>query len=207
MKIFRALSVLLILGILGFSIRSPRIRQSELRHNIPDTLEAKEVMKTIERAYDIEVEAAYTFDLSKFPTVFINDPRFPVSQGTLETIRQLTNNPSLESAGWLDYKMAYYSWTKDAILHSEAVYEKAKKENRELTANEKKSLIDSKGRMAPARSESPKKKIDVSFFSVETNKDIAIAIIDDGPRTLQLTLVLVDKQWYIAAYKGLAVHP
>ncbi|MBI5964598.1 MAG: hypothetical protein HY863_14055 [Chloroflexi bacterium] len=67
-------------------------------------------MKTVEKANDVEAEAAYTFDIKKFPTVFINDLRFPVSSGTLETIRELTNNPSLESAGWLDYKAAFYSW-------------------------------------------------------------------------------------------------
>jgi hypothetical protein len=199
--------VILIFGAFGFSNTPSSARQAEISYNIPDTPEVTEVMETIERAYDIEVYAAYTFDLSKFPTVFINDPRFPVSSGTLETVRELTNNPSLESAGLLDYKMAYYSWTRDAILLSETVHAKAKQENRELTAEERKSLIDSKGRMAPARSQSPKRKIDVTFFSVEINDDIATAIIDDGPRTVQLTLVLVDKKWYIAAYKGLELHP
>lgn len=201
------LSVLLAFGALGFSNLSPRISQPESTYNIPDTPEAKEIMRTIGNAYDIEAEAAYSFELKKFPTVFINDPRFSVSLGTLETIRELTNNPSLKSAGWLDYKIAYYSWMKDAILHSEAVHAKANAENRELTGNEKKLLIDSKGRVAPARAESSTRKTPVSFLSVEIHEDIAIAIINDGPRTIQLTLVLVDKQWYIAAYKGIAFHP
>ena len=205
--ILLALAVLLVFGALGFSIRSPRIRQSELIHNIPDTPEAKEIMKTIERAYDIQAEAAYTFDLSKFPTVFINDPRFPVSSKTLETIRQLTNNPSLESAGWLDYMMASFSWRRDAILHTEAIHEKAKSEKRDLTEEEKKSLVDPQGRMAPARVESPIRKTPLTFFSAEIDGDIANVVLDDGPRTVQLTLVLVDKKWYIAAYKGLSVHP
>ena len=108
-KLAYILGILLVIGPLGFSATSLIIKRSQLTYNIPNTPEAKEVMKTIEKAYDIEAEAAYTFDIKKFPTVFINDPRFPVSPGTLEIIKDLTDNPSLESAGWLDYKVAFYS--------------------------------------------------------------------------------------------------
>jgi len=201
------LSLLLVFSALSFSATLLIIKRSQLTYYIPDTPEAKAVMQSIEKAYDIEAEAAYTFDLSKFPTVFINDPRFPVSPGTLETVRELTNNPSLESAGLLDYEVAYNSWVRDAVLHSEALHAKAKAENRALSAEERKSLIDSKGRMAPARVEGPIKKATLTFFSVEITDDIATAVLDDGPMTVHLTLVLIDKKWYIAAYKGLAVHP
>jgi hypothetical protein len=197
----------LVLGALGFSIRSPMIRRSESRHNIPDTPETKEIMKTIERAYDIKAEAAYTFDLKKLPTVFINDPRFPLNEKDLETVRQLTYNPSLESVGWLDYEIAHYSWWRDAVLHSEAVHAKAKAENRDLTQEERKSLVDPYGRVAPARVESPIRKISLTFLSVEVDQDIAIVDLDDGPRTIQMTLVLVDKKWYIANSKILSIHP
>ena len=164
-------------------------------------------MRTVDKAYDIEAEAAYTFDLKKFPTVFINDPRFPVSPGTLETIRQLTNDPSLESAGWLDYKIAYYSWSSGAIFKGEELKKKAKSENRSLTEEEKQSLTDPQGRTAPARPEGSIRKSPVMFISMDINDDIAIVIVDDGPMTVRLTLVSVDKQWYITAYKGLSVHP
>ena len=196
---------LLIFITLGFSNGS--LKQSESSYSLSDTTESKEIMKTVQRAYDIEAEAAYTFDLSKFPTVFINDPRFNVSPGTLETIRELTNNPSLESAGWLDYKMAYYSWTRDAVIHAETVKEKAQAENRDLTQKEKNSLVDSRGRSAPARVDQSARTNPLKFLSVNVNGDVAIVIVDDGPMTVQLTLVLVDGHWFIAAYKGIAVHP
>jgi hypothetical protein len=175
--------------------------------NIPDTPEAKEIMEAIERAYDIQVEAAYTFDFSKFPTVFINDPRFPVNAGTLETVRQLTYNPSLESAGWLDYKMAYYSWKRDSILHFEAVHATAQAENRALSEEERKSLTDSYGRTAPSRSESPKRTNPIIFKSVEIGGDIATVVLNEGVRTVRLTLVFADNNWYIAASETLSVHP
>jgi hypothetical protein len=206
-NIFIKIGILLALIAMGFSSISFTSKQPPSTYYIPDTPEAKEVMETVEKAYDIQAEAAYTFDLSKFPTVFINDPRFPVGRGTLKTIRELTNNPSLESAGWLDYKLAYYSWTRDAILHSEAVREKAKQENRGLTTEEIQSLIDPQGRTAPARAESPIRKQKLKFMSVSINGDIAKAILNDGPTTIELTLVFVDKQWYIAGIKGIAFHP
>ena len=42
---------------------------------------------------------------------------------------------------------------------------------------------------------------------MEIVEDIATALIDDGPRTVELTLVLVDKEWYIAGIKGISIHP
>ncbi len=204
-----ALVALLIFGVLGYSISSPIIRQSELTNNIPDTLEAKEIMKTVERAYDIQAEAAYTFDLKKFPAVFINDPRFPLPSSTLQVVREMTDNPSLESAGYLDYKMAYYSWWRDGVLHQEAIKAKAKSENRALTDEEKRSLMDKYGRSAPARAEGTRttREFPVEFISMEINDDISQVVIDDGPRTVKLILVLVDKQWYIAGIKGISIHP
>jgi hypothetical protein len=201
------IAALLVFGALGFADPALPVDQPAIIDGIADTPESKEIMKVIEKAYDIEAEAAYTFDLKKFPTVFINDPRFDVIPATVETIRELTQNPSLESAGYLDYKMAYYGWRRDAILHSEAIYERARRENRGLTEEEKASLVDPQGRIAPAREETAVRTHPISFLSIEINDDIAIAIINTGATTSELTLVLVDKKWYIAANKILSVRP
>jgi len=181
--------------------------QSRPDYHIPDTPEAKEVIKAVERAYDVQAEAKFNFDIKKFPDIFINDPRFPVSSATLKTIRELTNNPSVESAGYLDYKVAYYSWLIESTLHAEKVKEKAKQENRPLTAEEKKSLVDQNGRIAPVRSESPKRTLSLTFLSVSVDEDVATVVLNDGPWTLEMYLVLVDKKWYVAGTKGLVFHP
>ncbi|MFZ5858593.1 MAG: hypothetical protein ACOYZ6_17330 [Chloroflexota bacterium] len=177
--------------------------------DIPDTPEAKEIMKTVEDAYNIEVEAAHTFDLKKFPAVFINDPRFPVSPSTLQVVREMTDNLSLESAGYLDYKLAYYTWWGEGAVLLETLREKAKAENRELTKEEKQSLTDKYGRTAAPRPEGTRttRKNPVKFISMEITDDIALVVIDDGPRTVELTLVLVDNHWYIAGIKGISIHP
>ncbi|NWG07281.1 MAG: hypothetical protein HXY35_11430 [Chloroflexi bacterium] len=200
-------AILVLLGTVNFAKVSFLSSRTAVPDSIPDTPEAKEIMKAIENAYDIEAEAAYTFDLKKFPDVFINDPRFPLPDSTLQTVREMTDNPSLETAGYLDYKLAYYTWGSNAILYLEEVQQKAKSENRTLTDEEKRSVVDKYGRIAPARANSPKKKIPIRFISMEITNDVATTVIDDGPRTVELTLVLVNKKWYIAAYKGLSIHP
>ncbi|MBK9602973.1 MAG: hypothetical protein IPO36_14190 [Anaerolineales bacterium] len=64
-------------------------------------------MQKIKASHDIEVEAKQSSDLSKLSDVFINDPRFPLNTDRLEFTKSVTNNPSLETAGYLDFKMAY----------------------------------------------------------------------------------------------------
>lgn len=197
----------IILGVISISINSSTVAQSKPGYKIPDTPEAKEIMKVVENAYDIETEAAFTFDIKKFPEVFINDPRFPLDPATLQTVKELTNNPLLETAGYLDYKIAFYSWRIDATINAEKIKEKAKQENRDLTQEEKESLIDQNGRIAPARAQGPIRTLPLTFLSVEVNDDIAAVVVNDGPRTLEIFLVLVDKKWYIAGTKGVAFHP
>lgn len=201
------ITICIILGTISISTSSSIVAQSKSAYKIPDTPEAKEIMRVIENAYDIEVEAGFTFDIKKFPEVFINDPRFPLDPATLETVKELTNNPSLETAGYLDYKIAFYSWRMDATINAEKTKEKAKSENRDLTPEEKRSLVDQNGRIAPARSQSPIRSLPLTFLSVEVNDDIATVVVNDGPRTIELFLVLVDKKWYIAGTKGVAFHP
>lgn len=200
-------TILVLLGTVSFAKVSFISSRTVIPDDIPNTPEAKRIMKVVENAYKVEAEAAYTFDLKKFPTVFINDPRFPLPDSTLQTVREMTNNTSLATAGYLDYKLAYYTWRANATIHFDDVQKKAKSENRALTAKEQQSLVDKYGRVAPARASSPNNKVPIRFISMEITNDIATVDIDDGPWTVELTLVLVDKQWYIAAIKGISFHP
>ncbi|MEW6241288.1 MAG: hypothetical protein AB1564_10820, partial [Chloroflexota bacterium] len=116
-------------------------------------------------------------------------------------------NPSLNTAGYLDYKSAYYSWWRDGALRREALEERAKAENRNLTMEESQSLVDSDGRVAPQRRKDPISDIYLEFQSITFNEDIATVVLNDGPMTIEMTLVLVDGKWFIAGYTGLLFHP
>jgi hypothetical protein len=176
--------------------------------DFPNTPQAKKIIRAIEKAYDVEARAAYTFDFSKFPDVFINDSRFLLDYERLENAREMSRNPALESAGWLDYKMAQYSWKRDTILLSEAVHAKAKAENRALTPDERKSLEEPwGGRLVPARVKSPVGTAKAAYFSLEIIKDVAVVRLKRGAYYSEVTLVLVDKKWYVAYVEHLSVSP
>jgi hypothetical protein len=205
--LFFLFAVILVLATLSFTNTSSVAKQVEPTTTILDTADAREIMKTIEKSYEIEMKALYTNDFSKFPMVFINDPRYNINSYLLQAVRELSNNPSLKSAGWLDYKMAYWSWRVNGAIRAEALFAKAKSENRGLTHKEQASLVDSYGRSAPPRHPKEKlEKIYLEFISVNVNGDIATAVLDEGPRTIELTLVRVDEKWYIAASKTLLVN-
>jgi hypothetical protein len=210
-KIFSIMVLLLILVLVGFSYKSSDAKSSDeivstYSSDIPNTKTAKDIVKVIEKSYQVEAEAANNFDVSQFPTVFINDSRFPVDPYTLNAVRQLSNQPDLASAGWLDYKTAYYSWRFSSILNAESVKEKAKAGNRPLTEEEKKSLVDPQGRTAPARSVGSSKRLPLTFISMNIKNDVATVVLNDGTYTAELTLVLVDGNWYIAGFRGITLN-
>jgi hypothetical protein len=175
--------------------------------NIPNSPEARAVVRAVEKSYSVKAEVRYTLDIEKLSSIFVNDPRFPVSPDTLETIRELTGNPELESAGLLDNELAHSGWRRDSILYAEALHEKAKKETRDLTEEERTSLIDPQGRTAPARAESPVRTTQLVFISINIENDIADVIVQAGSRQDKLFLVLIGNQWFVAGRNVLAVSP
>lgn len=175
---------------------------------IPQTDEAKLLQEAVKKSYIIEAEAARTFDLTAFPSIFVNDQRGgDLSSSTADFIRSVTGDYSSRNFGYLDYKIAYYSWWKSGALKFEALQIKALQENRNLTKEEIKSLGDEKGKVAMPRSQDIRTSIGVQFVSIEVEEDKATVIFDDGLRTNQMVLVKINNQWYIAGNKFLSVHP
>jgi hypothetical protein len=172
---------------------------------IPDTPETRAIIDTIEKARVVEYEAVYDFYLTDLPTVFINDPRFNMSPATLEVVRELTNNLSLSSAGLLDYKMAFDTWRRDSILHRESLMATARAENRDLTDEERASLIDKYGRIAPAREPIlSSNEMPLDFESINIQEDVAVADVSIDVNEIEWTLVFVNNQWYLAKEKILS---
>lgn len=192
---------------LAFGAGAPSKQSSDRARSIPDTTEAKEIQRTIEKAYMIEEIAARTFDTTEFAKVFINDPRGgKLDDSTLQFVEEVLGI-NRTSAGYLDYKLAYYKWWEAGAQKIEALQAKAQAEGRPLTPEEVSSLIDGSGRIAMPRAQGPVSEIWLDFYSISINGDIAVAIFDDGPRTNRMTLVKVDGKWYIAGNEILAVHP
>jgi hypothetical protein len=155
-----------------------------------DTPGAQEIIDTIQKSEEIYFEALQTSDPGKFPTVFINDPRFPLPEGTLNTVRRLTDNPSLQSAGWLDYKMAYHTF-----------------QIKEGTYLQMESFPSEPSQTLPPDFTWCSPPPPLKFLSININQDIAIATIDAGATKYELTLVLIKNHWFIASFNGISVSP
>jgi hypothetical protein len=181
---------------------------SRAYEGIPNTSDGKLIQEVVKKSYDVEAVAARTFDLSSFPSIFVNDQRGGnLSPTTIDFIRSVSEVVPSSYYGYLDYKIAYYSWWKLGAQKFEALQTKALQENRDLTEDEKKSLIDAKGRVAMPRSQEIQIPIELQFISIELKDDEAIVVFDDGLRTSQMILVKIKNQWYIAGNKFLSVHP
>jgi hypothetical protein len=152
--------------------------------------EAQEIINTVQKSEVIYSEALQTSDPGKFPTVFINDPRFPLSEGTLDTVRRLTDNPSLQSAGWLDYKIAYYTF-----------------QIKEGTYPQMESFPSEPSQTLPSDFIWCSPPPSLIFLSLSIDDDLATVAIDEGATKYELTLVFVNDDWFIAAYKGISVSP
>ena len=197
-RLLLIIGFLLAFGFIIFFANASKVIEVMAIGERDDTDEVKKIIDTIEKAYELDYEVAYKLKTKKMSTVYINDPRFEMTPGVLQTIREMTGNLSLESAGYLDYKIAYFGWMGDSILHEESVYAKAKSENRDLTEEEKASLTDEYGRSAPTRIKSPIRTNTTQVLSVDIKDDIAIAVVNEGEWLVEFYLVLVDNKWYIA---------
>ena len=71
-----------------------------------------------------------------------------------------------------------------------------------MTQDELKALIDSewaeKWGLAPARAESPERKISLRFISINVVNDMAVVYLHDGFRVVILYLSRIDGQWFIS---------
>lgn len=187
---------------------------------VPDTAEAKKIQATIFKAYEIEANAARSFDTSQFASVFTNDSVAVLEPSTIEFIQEVAKDVAktdgklthllsrpADKLGYLDYKLAYYTWWRAGAEKGEALQAVAEKENRELTQEERQSLIDASGRVAPPRAQGMTSVPELKFESIEIKGDVALAVCDDGPRTIEMTLVKKAGQWYLAGGKLLRLHP
>jgi hypothetical protein len=162
---------------------------------------AKAITQVVETAYDIESEASYSFDLSSFSSVFVNEPHYILKSDTLEFINKSVGILSLETSGYLDYKIAYYNWWKEGLTQFDELREKAITENRNMTDEELNTFLSSKWGNIPGRIKDPGRHFKIKFVSINVDNNFATVVFSIGSKTNELYLVLVNGQWYIAGDK------
>jgi hypothetical protein len=196
-----------LIAILIFITFGVNLSTGKSQESIPQNQEDKQILEVISQSYDLEAKAGRTFDFSAFDTVFINDPRGGnLDTSTVDFITSITKENKKSFYGYLDYKIAYYSWWRDGALKYERLTSNAESTKRGLTTEESKSLVDEKGRMAMPRLQGNYVPTKLTFLSLNLKSDIAVVVFDDGPRTNQMTMVKFNDKWYIAGNIILAIH-
>lgn len=198
------LSILALLGATPAAVTAP----GKAAAGIPQTADTDAIRKVIAQSYQLEAEAGHTFDTSRFADVFTNDPRGgQLSPSTIEFIESVPGAGGKSTYGYLDYKLAYFSWWEQGALKIERLKLKTNAENRQMTAAEMRSLYDQQNRLAMPRLQGEVSAPHLSFHSIEIQGDTAVAIFDDGPRTNQMTLTKTGTNWRIAGNRFTAIHP
>lgn len=178
------------------------IQDSKLsKVDVPDTPEALEIIHQVNTALEIEFECI--FDYSRLSSVYVNDLRYPVDDEKLEFIRIVTDNPFLASAGYLDYKTAYYPWWLEGKRQWEEIYSKAQAENRDVSEEERNAFLLSKWGEYPGGACNPVGKIEAIIVSILIEDDIATVVYGIGSRAKEATLALIDGYWLIAQEKDI----
>jgi hypothetical protein len=195
-----ASGILIVLVILGFVLFS----QAHKETGISDTEDTKQIEAVLQRSYDLEAKASQDFDLSLFPSVFINDPRVKLSASTvqfIQKVRGMKGEAPREDYGFLDYKIAYFELWGSGATQIETIQTEANQEDRDLTSEERQTMANSM-----PRSKGPVLSAKLIFRSIKVERDMATAVFDDGPRLNEMRLVRIKNDWFIAGWKILETH-
>ena len=200
---FTLLGLVVVLMVVVFAL-APK-KAATAFAGIPETADSESIQETILKSYRIEEKAAGTLDTPAFDSVYVNDARGgELPPAAIEFIQETTNQPSKTDCGFLDLKVAYFiSFSKKQAAWDE-LEAKAKKEKRNPTKEEMQALGGPPGRNLTLAESYP---AEIQFISIVVDGDQAIATFNDGPRTNEMTLVRIDKKWFIAGNKTLSVHP
>ena len=185
---------------------------------IPDPEEVREIQATIMEAYKVGYMAQVTRDVSQFPSVFVDDPRVPLTPEQRERLREWLGTVP-KGAGYLTYGVAGYHNTERLNRLSEEAWAKATAAGRDhllpedyLTPEELKEIQESNRPIPPppAMVRQPTMSAEeyvqwkwenTRFDSVVINGDRAVFIYDDHWFLHEDTLVRRDGKWYIAGSK------
>jgi hypothetical protein len=175
---------------------------------IPDTPDTKKIVAVMNHAYQLLGNASQSFDVSEFPSVFIDTEDYKLTEEQQGIVAETLNLTAVdaENAGYLTAIQAkYISKARGANLLQEAL-NKVRAENRELTAAEFQELVKENHGQWPSGSSITANKTILTFESIEINGDRAIVRYDDGAALQEAILVRFNGNWLIASIVPIWVH-
>lgn len=175
----------------------------------------QDIQSAIEKFYSILSEVASTYDVEKFADILLDTGDCQPEDETRKFIEQTMGKNAAMNAGYLTAMQAKYIARGNAYALLETAQEKAKSENRELTQEEKKQILDANGGVFPPVS--VKSSTNSAFSSTPTTKKINIVNVEikgdwgkvtyDTSQALQ-EAILIRKNgfWFVTCIKPIQVH-
>ncbi|MCU0485849.1 MAG: nuclear transport factor 2 family protein [Anaerolineales bacterium] len=175
--------------------------------NVPNTQDSLEIQEVIHHSYTVFRGALRNGgDVSEFQDVFTNTPDYSYENDDVRSFVGLVlGAEKANDGGYLTVMQAKYIAYGCAVKLLKESDKLAKKENREITPDEIKSIQDNcYGVFPPSISEGAPPKLE--FKIIDIQGDHATARYDDGAALLEATLVRENGRWLIANIKPLEIH-
>ncbi len=192
----------------------PVLRESK----VADTAEIEAIKNTIKQAARIESDVYWseTYDMSRFPAVFVGEPNVPLSRGQQEFLNQVrlqqndVSKELLQGNGFLASARAGVLNAKKANENWDRILTRAKAEGREPTQDELQSVDEGVVGGAGSPRDMIKREpyqeppFDFKAFKIQGNQ--ADITYDDGAALRRAFLIKTSEGWKIAGRVVLNAH-
>ncbi len=192
----------------GFVFLLSKTKPAQANSGIPDTPDTRQIMAVIDRAYQIMTHASRTFDVSEFPSVFIDTEDYKLKDQQKQAVAYIfgADIANAENTGYLTAMQAQYISMGQGAELLRVALDKAKAENRNLTTDEFQEVVISNHGQMPASGVTIDIKTNLVFQSIDITVDRAIVRYDDGAALQDAILVRKAGQWLIASIIPIWIH-
>lgn len=186
-------------------ISSAPAAQAQVAQRVPDSPEAQ-IKAVMERAYQVIGNAARTFDVSEFPSVFADTSDFYVTPQQEQSVADILGETATSNVGYLTAMQAKYVSLGQGARMLRAALDKAKAEDRKLTAEEFQELTEANHGRMPSLGSSVTARTSLTYKSIEVAGDRAVVRYDDGAAIQEAVLARIDEKWFVAGITPVWVH-
>jgi hypothetical protein len=178
----------------------------------PNPATIDQLKTLVKRYYELTGNAARTFDVSQFHTVYVNDPSISLSTEQADYIKQIQTREGntvkdLDGHGMLAFWVARFTDWKRGAENLEQLQAKAEARGQHALNGADVQALKATGQpVGPARRTDVAVKTRIRFDKVIVNGTQADVVFDDGQALVHEFLVKTKDGWKIAGMRPLNIH-
>ena len=175
---------------------------------LPANSDTDDIKAVLKEAYHQLAIAAETYDVSGFPSVFVDTADFPLTDQQKSEVRGVLGAKGAGEFGYLTAMQAKFISQGLGADLAKAAIDKAAQENRTLTVEELQALVKANhGQLPPSEIvDNPNDSIELVYQSIDIKGDRASVVYDDGAALQRAILVRINGHWLIASIKPIQIH-